>query len=550
MSLARLNKVKKYYGDRLILDIDKLEILDGDRIGLVGVNGAGKTTLIKSLLGLLPIDEGNVSLTKSFAYISQSENSNEETLNNNFKNVFNAPFEYHEFLSGGEKVKFKIAQALSENKHLIIADEPTANLDEKSIKILENMLKKYNGALLLVSHDRRFLDALCNTIIEIEDGKIKAYKGNYSKYLELKSSERKRAETEYTSYINEKKHLENSILNKQNLKDSLRNTPKRMGNSEARLHKMGPQRAKKNLDNNIKALRSRIDQLEVKEKPKSIKEIKIIVQDNLKISSKNLIEAKDFTLFAGNKLLIKDAKFKIKNGKKVALIGDNGCGKSTLLKNIVSRENNIKVLDNVILGYFDQSQKILKDDESILKNILEDCSYDESFVRINLDGFGFKGDTVFKKVSSLSGGEKVKVALCKILLSDNNLIILDEPTNYLDIKSMESLETALINCNKTLIIVSHDRNFISNVCNYILEIDDNIIHEFAGTYDEYINFKNKPKLDNKERENKDSLLILENRLSNVISLLSIETDSTKKSLLETEYSDLLKELKNLKSKLS
>lgn len=519
MSLARLNKVKKYYGDKLILDIDKLEILDGDRIGLVGVNGAGKTTLIKSLLGQIPIDEGNVSLTKSFAYISQSENSNEETLNNNFKNVFNAPFEYHEFLSGGEKVKFKIAKALGENKHLIIADEPTANLDEHCIETLENMLKNYNGALLLVSHDRRFLDSLCNTIIEIEDGKIKTYKGNFSKYLELKTLERQRAEIEYNSYINEKKHLENAILNKRNLKDSLRKTPKRMGNSEARLHKMGPQRAKKNLDNNIKALRSRIDHLDIKEKPKTIKEIKIRVQDNLKIDSKNLIEAKDFTLFAGNKLLLKDIKFKIKNGKKVALIGDNGCGKSTLLKNIVSKEDNIKVLDNVVIGYFDQSQKILKDDESILKNILKDCSYDENFVRINLDGFGFKGDDVFKKVSSLSGGEKVKIALCKILLSDNNLIILDEPTNYLDIKSMESLETALINCNKTLIVVSHDRNFISNVCDYILEIDNNLIHEFSGTYDEYIKFKKKPKLDDKERVNKDSLLILENRLSNVISLL-------------------------------
>ena len=411
MSLARLNKVKKYYGDKLILDIDKLEILDEDRIGLVGVNGAGKTTLIKSLLGQIPIDEGNVSLTKSFAYISQSENSNEETLNNNFKNVFNAPFEYHEFLSGGEKVKFKIAKALGENKHLIIADEPTANLDENSIETLENMLKNYNGALLLVSHDRRFLDSLCNTIIEIEDGKIKTYKGNFSKYLELKTLERQRAEIEYNSYINEKKHLENAILNKRNLKDSLRKTPKRMGNSEARLHKMGPQRAKKNLDNNIKALRSRIDHLDIKEKPKTIKEIKIRVQDNLKISSKNLIEAKDFTLFAGNKLLLKDIKFKIKNGKKVALIGHNGCGKSTLLKNIISKEDNIKVLDNVVIGYFDQSQKILKDDESILKNILKDCSYDENFVRINLDGFGFKGDDVFKKVSSLSGGEKVKIAL-------------------------------------------------------------------------------------------------------------------------------------------
>lgn len=547
MSLARLNKVKKYYGDRLILDIDKLEIVDGDRIGLVGVNGAGKTTLIKALINDTPIDEGNVYLTKSFSYISQTEDANEKFLDNNFKNVFNAPFEYDDFLSGGEKVKFKIAKALSENKNLIIADEPTANLDGYSIGILEKMLKNYNGALILVSHDRNFLDALCNTIIEIEDGKIKIYKGNYSKYLELKALERQRSETEYVAYINEKKHLENAILNKQDIKDSIRRTPNRMGNSEARLHKMGGQKGKKNLDNNIKALKSRVDHLDVKEKPKNIKETKIKVQDNLKIDSKNLIEVKHLNLLAGDKLLIKDASFKIKNGRKVALIGNNGCGKSTLLKEIIFNKSNIKVLANVVIGYFDQSQYILNDDESILKNILRDCSYDESFIRTNLDGFGFKGDIVFKQVSSLSGGEKVKVALCKVLLSDNNLMILDEPTNYLDIKSMEALESALINCNKTLIIVSHDRKFISNICDYILEIDNNNINEFSGSYDDYITFKNKPKINLKEKQNKDNLILLENRFSEVISLISTETDINKKNLLEDEYNSLLIKIRELKN---
>lgn len=547
MSLARLNKVKKYYGDRLILDIDKLEILDGNRIGLVGVNGAGKTTLIKALINDTTIDEGNVYITKSFAYISQTEDVNEKFLDNNFKNVFNAPSEYDDFLSGGEKVKFKIAKALSESKNLIIADEPTANLDGYSIGILEKMLKNYNGALLLVSHDRNFLDALCNTIIEIEDGKIKVYKGNYSKYLELKTLERERSETEYVTYLNEKKHLENAILNKQNIKDSIRKTPKRMGNSEARLHRMGGQKAKKNLDNNMKALKSRIDHLEVKEKPKAIKEINITVQENLKITSKNLIEVKHLNLLAGDKFLLKDANFKIRNGKKVALIGNNGCGKSTLLKAIISNKNNIKVLDNVVIGYFDQSQYILNDNESILENILRDCSYDESFVRTNLNGFGFKGDDVFKQVSLLSGGEKVKIALCKVLLSDNNLLILDEPTNYLDIKSMESLESALINCNKTFIIVSHDRKFISNICDYILEIDNNKINEFSGSYDDYITFKNKPKIDLKEKQNKDNLILLENRFSEIISLISTEPDVNKKILLEDEYNNLLIKIKELKN---
>lgn len=547
MSLARLNKVKKYYGDRLILDIDKLEILDGDRIGLVGVNGAGKTTLIKALINDTTIDEGNVYITKSFAYISQTEDANEKFLDNNLKNVFNAPSEYDDFLSGGEKVKFKIAKSLSENKNLIIADEPTANLDEYSIETLEKMLKNYNGALLLVSHDRKFLDALCNTIIEIEDGKIKVYKGNYSKYLELKTLERERSETEYVTYVNEKKHLENAILNKQNIKDSIRKTPKRMGNSEARLHRMGGQKAKKNLDNNMKALKSRIDHLEVKEKPKAIKEINITVQDNLKITSKNLIEVKHLNLLAGDKLLLKDANFKIRNGKKVALIGNNGCGKSTLLKAIISNKNNIKILDNVVIGYFDQSQYILNDNESILENILRDCSYDESFVRTNLNGFGFKGDDVFKQVSLLSGGEKVKIALCKVLLSDNNLLILDEPTNYLDIKSMESLESALINCNKTLIIVSHDRKFISNICDYILEIDNNKINEFSGSYADYITFRNKPKINLKEKQNKDNLILLENRFSEIISLISTEPDVNKKNLLEDEYNNLLMKIKELKN---
>ncbi|MGL4571637.1 MAG: ABC-F type ribosomal protection protein CplR [Clostridium sp.] len=549
MSLARLNKVKKYYGDRLILDIDKLEILDGDRVGLVGVNGAGKTTLIKTLINDLPIDEGNSYITKSFAYISQSEDASDTFLNNDLKNVFNAPMEYYDFLSGGEKVKFKITKALSENKNLIIADEPTANLDKNSIETLEKMLKSYKGALLLVSHDRNFLDSLCNTIIEIEDGKIKVYKGNYSKYLELKSLERERAECEYASYINQKKHLESAITSKKCLNDSIKKTPKRMGNSEARLHKMGGQRAKKTIDNNIKALKSRIDHLDVKEKPKNIKEIKIKVQDNLKITSKNLIEVKHLNLLIGNKLLLKDASFKIKNGKKVALIGNNGCGKSTLLKEIISNKNNIKVLDNVVIGYFDQSQYILNDDESILKNIIRDCSYDESFVRTNLDGFGFKGDAVFKKVSLLSGGEKVKIALCKVLLSDNNLLILDEPTNYLDIKSMESLEIALANCNKTLIVVSHDREFVSNVCDYILEIGNDEISEFNGCYDDYIAFKNKPKVDLKEKVNKDNLMLLENRFSEVISLMSIESDVSKKDLLEEEFDSLIVRIRELKKSL-
>jgi len=546
MQLAKLDKIKKYYGDRLILDIKDFEVFEGDRIGIVGQNGAGKTTMLNILMKKIEPDEGRIYLTESYSYISQTENYYGECEENKIMKLFKAPDKYEDFLSGGEKVRLKISKALSENKKLIIADEPTSNLDANSIKVLEDMLKNYNGALLLVSHDRGFLDSLCNTILQIEDGKIKMYKGNYSNYLELKSEERKREETEHDEYLTEKKKLENAVIGKAELRDDIRKTPKRMGNSEARLHKMGGQKQKGKIDKNIKALKSRIDHLEVKEKPKTISETKINIQPGMEIISKNIVEVKNLSLFAGNKLLINNANFKIKKGQKVGIIGDNGCGKTTLLKEILKKENeNIKIANRVTIGYFDQNQSILQKEKSILENIRESSSYDQGFIRINLGNFGFKGDDVYKLVSSLSGGEIVKVALCKILLSDNNLLILDEPTNYLDIKATEALEKALANTEKTMIMVCHDRKFIENICDYIVEIKDKHINEFDGSYEEYFTKKNKPKIKKDEKENIEKLMVLKNKLSEVISLLSIEKDIPKREELEQDYEQLLKNIKSL-----
>ena len=330
-------------------------------------------------------------------------------------------------------------------KNIIIADEPTSNLDKKSIGVLEDMFKRHEGALLLISHDRRFLDELCTTILELEDGKLKAYKGNYTDYLMQKDEEVKRADFEYQEYVKEKKRLEKALLYKKALSDGIRKTPKRMGNSEARLHKMGGQTNKKKLDSNVKAIKSRIDKLEVKNKPKVSKEMNIKMQDGMEIISKNLVEVKDMTLKLENKLLLDNVSFKIKRGKKIALLGDNGCGKSTLIKEILAVKNdNIKINNKVKVGYFDQNQSLLDEEKSVLYNTKVNSSFDESFIRINLSLFGFKGDDVYKKVKVLSGGEKVKIALCKIILEDNNFLVFDEPTNYLDIKSMEALEKALI----------------------------------------------------------------------------------------------------------
>lgn len=566
MPLIKALKIKKYYGDRLILDIDKFEVNEGEKIGLVGVNGAGKTTLIKTLIGEEAVYEGSVFLTESYSYISQGndikssgsrgredtplDKRKEHILDREERDltILSSLDESESHLSGGERVKLKIKRALDENKSLIIADEPTANLDEKGIRLLEKMFKEYNGAILLVSHDRDFLDSICSKIVEIDNGKMNIYKGNYTNFLALKEKELKRNQLEHKKYIDEKRRLEEAIEKKISLKERNKKPPKRMGNSEARLHKMGGQGQKKRQDKSINAIKTRIEQLDVPEKLQRSLETKITIQENMIIESKNLIEVKDFSLKLGEKVILENSKFKIKRGKKVALIGDNGSGKSSLLKEIIKGESkNIRLSNKLVIGYFDQFQDILDGDKTVLENIKRDSSYNETFIRTNLYRFGFTSDSMVKKVELLSGGEKVKLALCKTILSDNNILILDEPTNFLDIKAIESLEKALINTDKTLLIVCHDRKFVSNVCDYVLEIKNKNIVEFNGGYEEYKAEINKPKVEKEDKDRLAKIFILENELSKVISLLSIEKCDEVKEELNTKYISLIESLKKLKS---
>lgn len=553
MSLLKVKNLKKYYSDRLVLDIDKFEINEGDKIGLIGGNGVGKSTFIKAIIGEIEIDSGEVNLTDSYSYISQIGDEAQSYSGNKIKGLLNAPDKYEEFLSGGEKIKVKIVNALKDNKKLIIADEPTSNLDKESIEVLTDMLKKYEGALLIVSHDRDVLDALCTTIAQIEDSKIKTYKGNYTNYLKLKDAEKCRQEFEYNQYISEKHRLEKAMEGKIQTRNNIRKTPKRMGNSEARLHKMGGQVNKRKLDKNIKAISTRIERLEVKEKVKEIEPIKINIQKGMEIVSKNLVEVNNLDLKAGDKLLLEDVSFKIKRNKKIALLGANGSGKTTLLKKIIDasktenlRGKNIKINNKVKIGYFSQNQDTLNEEKSILENVKYNSSYNETFIRINLSLFGFREDDVYKKVEDLSGGERVKVALCKVILEDNNLLILDEPTNYLDIISMKSLEDALKNTEKTMIVVSHDKHFIEDICDYFLEIKDKKIIQFSGDYDSYIEEKNKEKLNEEDQKNSNEILILENRLSNLISMICMETDKELKEKYEKEFDEISDKLKKLR----
>ncbi len=546
--LVECKNLKKFYGDRLILDIEHLCIYDHDRIGVVGVNGAGKTTLLNLLSQRIEPDEGWVKLYGKCSYISQLEPPEEKTIRPEMASLFKVHHTYRESMSGGEKTRFKLAASLSQNHAILFADEPTSNMDLEGIQIVENSLAEYPGALVLVSHDRDLLDSLCTKIIEIEGGKIKTYSGNYSEYIKQKNEERKLAQFEYEQYVKEKKRLERAIISTREKVKSMRKTPRRMGNSEARLHKMGNQKAKAALDRAIKNMEKRIQHLEVKEKPPNIEKIKLDIGDVQKIYSKVIIEGNKLNKRFGEKVIFKDARFHLENGAKACLIGPNGCGKTTLLKMIVNQEPPIKIAPNVKIGYFSQELSILEEDKSILDNVMAESVYEESVVRILLARLLFKGDSVHKKIRVLSGGERVKASFAKIICSDFNLLILDEPTNYLDLNSLEAVEEVLRAYEHTLLFVSHDRRFINAVANQIVIIEDHKLKTFKGSYEEYMAVRSEAS-DRKKEQIEEEILLLETRLTEVISKISMPSQKDDPELLEAEYREILGQIRRLKNLL-
>ena len=548
MQIINIKDLKKYYGQRLLLDIDEIKINSGDKIGVVGVNGVGKTTLLEVIAGSIDFDSGDIYVNPkaSLKYIAQLGEAENKIISGKYASIFNVPNQWRQSMSGGEKTRFKLAEGFENQGSLILIDEPTSNLDIGGIDLIINNFKEYGDTYLVVSHDRNLLDSVCNTILEIENGKVKLYKGNYSKYAELKNEEVNRQEFEYEEYVKEKKRLNNLKSNIVDKSSSIKSPPKRMGNSEARLHKMGGQGSKKKLDSVAKSIESRIEHLEVKEKPKEQDLIKIKIMDSTKPHGKILVSGESINKSYGENVIFDNAKFNIFNGKKVALIGPNGSGKTTLI-NMIMNEEDIKLSKNVRIGYFSQSLDILDKNRTILDNVMDRSIHDENFARLILARLLFKGNKVYDKVEFLSGGERVKVSFAKMILDDINILILDEPTNYLDIGSLDVIEKLLVNYNGTILLVSHDRRFIENVANDLLIIEENKIKHFQGNYKEYLDRKDNPNLDIREKEIEEKMDLLKTEISALIGEISLEKNKKRKMELDLRYQKKLRELKSLES---
>lgn len=544
MLIWELNNVTKYFGDRLIFNLKKLAIYSSDKIGLVGLNGSGKTTLLNIMAGKITPDNGTVKRYTGYAYITQFETA-EDTKHSNLDRVlaqkFNLKSAYNDFMSEGEKIRHKIVKALSKKNACLIADEPTSNLDITGIKLLEAELVRFKGAVLIVSHDRELLDKVCNKILEIEDGTIKLYQGNYSSYFSQKEAERHRKEFEYTQFVKEKKKIEQAIKDRTQRVRDMRKTPKRMGNSEARLHKMGNQKAKANLAKAVQGMQTRIDKLEQKEKPRLVSKIKLDLTATHDLHSKVLIQGQSLKKGFGDKIIFDKADFHIYNRQKTAIIGDNGCGKTTLLKLIMTGYEGINVAHNIKFGYFSQNMNFLEDDKTVLENIMTSSIYSESFLRTILARLLIKRDDVYKKVAILSGGERVRICLAKIILSDVNMLVLDEPTNYLDILSMEAVERALSYYEGNVLFVSHDRRLINSVATDLLVIRNGKIEMFKGNYDAYLkSFSKKTEFE----DGSENKLLLEYRLSEILGKLSMPSKSDDLESLDKEYQEIMSKLKN------
>ncbi len=544
--LLTANSIKKSFGDNLIFENVSFGIDEHDKIGFVGSNGAGKSTLFKIIMGEINSDSGEIFKNKNLeiGYLDQYSCAESDktlldetlevfedliSLENEIDNIryeiennkedidylierqhklseeFNQKGGYTyksrtkavlkglgfcdndlslkvSLLSGGQKTRVSLAKILLSEAGLLLLDEPTNHLDIESIQWLESFLKSYNGAFIVISHDRYFLDKVTNKTFELEDGRFFSMSGNYTAFASQRDIDKL---TEERNYENTMREIE-------------------------RLNKIVEQQRRWNREKNIKTAESKLKVI-AKLKESLVEPIKADEEVSFRFKAcqgggTDALIAENLKVDFSEKELFKNVNFHIKKGERVFITGPNGCGKTTLLRVLMGEINpsfgSYKIGANTHIGYYDQLQESLNLQKSILDEVWDEYpKFNQTIIRNALAAFLFKGEEVFKEIKNLSGGERARVELVKLILKDVNFLIMDEPTNHLDIASREALEKALTEYDGTLLMVSHDRYFINSIATRILKMDKNGATSYDGNYDDFIE-KSSLNINLKEKEKK------------------------------------------------
>lgn len=601
--MISVNKLSVYFGGQELFDSISFMINKGDRIGLVGKNGAGKSTLLKVLAGDLKPNEGDISTPnkitigflkqdlefhsgrsvkeeaeQAFVEIKKIEHEIEQVnlelesrtdyesqsyldlitslnaLEERFRLLdgysiqsdmtqvlLGLGFQLTDFdrqtteFSGGWRMRLELAKILLKKPDVLLLDEPTNHLDIESIMWLESWLKSYSGAIVLVSHDRSFLDVVTNRTIDLLLGKANDYKASYSKYVELR---KERQEKQAQSKKNQDKHIKQT----KELIEKFRYKKNKAAFAQSLIKKL-----------------EKIDVIEVEQDDTSAMHFKFQPAPH---SGKITLKISNLEKKYGDIEVLEDVNLILERSDKIAFVGKNGEGKSTLAKAIVKAIDYNGIIElghQVKIGYYAQNQSDLLDEDKTIIQIIEDAANEQSRPRVRdiLGSFLFSGDSVQKKVKVLSGGERARVALCKLLLEPVNLLIMDEPTNHLDMVSKDILKNALKMFDGTLIIVSHDRDFLQGLSQKVYEFKNKNLKEYLGDINDFLNAKKV--IDFKHFELKNNSKVHKQKIDSPQKLSynekkdlekKIRKISNKVNKLEKEVYDLEEQLKTLDLQLA
>ena len=426
--------------------------------------------------------------------------------------------------SGGEKTRLSMAKLLLSEPDLLILDEPTNHLDMENVAWLENYLSSYNGAIVIVSHDRYFLDKVVNVVYNLEFGKLKKYVGNYSKFLKQYEEDYEKQLKEFTSQQKDIKRLEEFVQ-----KNIARASTSKMAKSRQKV----------------------LDKMELIDNPKKDDKAANIEFNIKEQSGRDVLMIENLKVGYDGKQVGNAYNFSVYKGDRIAIVGRNGIGKSTLIKTIAKKQNaisgSVHYGSKVSLGYYDQKQAEFESSKTILNELWDEYPLmKEAEVRTVLGRFLFRGDSVLKIVRDLSGGEKARLQLAKLMLEKNNLLVLDEPTNHLDITSKQVLEDALENYEGTIVFVSHDRYFINKIANKVLDITGDDYSIYLGNYDYYLEKREQELIAKKLKEEETDEV--QEKVANDYVLGKEEKKRIRK--LERTREELLEKIESLEEKVS